>query len=602
MRLLVNTVLVVITASCSGKKAETRQAEQPTEVSGGFGLTMQCSVLNRDMEDAASSSIGCLVYNDDGSRFTGSIAGTTAEIVTSSGGVITASQIVSDASAGSYSFGVEVANLKPSDAATIRISANFDNSPRTLVASLKGRLATLCDEDTSLYVDKNADEKNILCTKDQPCSSINRALKVLPDIINCKMTIEIRGTEFVESFVINAKQMQNNGLIRFEGISSEDGKVPIIKQPSNINAHISFVGLENASFTSASAVIIKNLELQGAGISQGIRGVVARSSNVGLESVEFSQYETAIWLAESSTIGLKNITINNSRRGLLASSNTRNIKLAGEINVTGSPTTSSLAATRSDSPAFQILGANLIVALEQLSLKIKNFSQGLNLANATFNLHPGHQIEIENVGYGITLENAKINLVDPTENFPGVNPLSISIKDFTNVGLNLTNAIISDGTMDSGVKPMIKISSSANFETRLVHAINSSSVILVNSILDFCFPTPAQVAATPWYNSTNNLAFYAITVYSQSEAIFDWSQSPFNKSNECTPTDVSLFVQTYKYRFLAPSLGAGICPTGYEKASDNVCYGSMGYVRYRSANKFFGVLEGDSRVDNLPTP
>ncbi|MEI6833738.1 MAG: hypothetical protein WCL28_07075 [bacterium] len=625
MRFVLGVIATLLSVtSCSGKKVESRQAEQPTEVSGGFGLTMQCSVLNRDTDDATSSNIGCLVYNDDGSRFTGSIVGTTAEIVTSSGEVINAAQIVSGASAGNYSVGVEVANLKPSDAATIRISASFDNSPRMLVASLKGRLATTCDEDVTYYVDKTADVKNILCTKDRPCPSINSAINLFPDIISCKITIEIVGLEFIESILINTKQLQHAGQIIFEGVKSKDGKLPIINQPSGNKAHFTLVGLESSTFTSTFAVIIRNLALKGQGQAKGISAVVSRSSKVALENMEISQYETAVRLSDSSSIGLRNVTITDSGRGLLAPNDTRVINLAGEIVVMGSATINSKHPKRSDFPGIHILGAGLItIGVEPFSLKIKDFDQGLSLTNATASLQPGHKIEIQNIRDGIVLQDAKLKLIDQimvradlTEAQQVMldqnTPLSIAIKDFQGAAFNLNKGTISDDTIALDVKPKIEITSALTSlpTTQLISAVESSSVILVNSALDFCLAAPAQIPPaplTPWDNNPNSRARYAMTVHSESDALLHWDQSPFRKSNECSP-NVRHFVQTYEYRFPAPSNGTEACPIGYQKASDNICYGSMGYARHRHKIgedfflKFLGVLESDSRIDNLPTP
>ncbi len=615
MRLLVNTVLVVITASCSGKKAETRQAEQPTEVSGGFGLTMECSVLNRNTEDATSSSIGCLVFNDDGSRFTGSIAGTTAEIVTSSGEVINAAQIVSGPSAGSYSVGVDVANLKPSDAATIRISANFDNSPRILVASLKGRLTTTCDADADVtyYVRKDADPKNIMCTENQPCPTINRTLDLLPDIINCKVTIEIAAGEYHESIAITTKSLTNKGGLVFIGKVGEAR--PTIVQPQGDNGvHINPMGLDNLSSNLTPAVLIQDIDLKGNGIAK-TRGIAPRSSRIGLENVNMSDYDTAILLAESSSIFLKDVIISDVNTGLVAPRQTRLVRFSGSITVSGRTDAST------GSIGIMIRETMLMPLIGSFNLKIQNFSQGFILENSTMNLQPGHQITIENVASGINLLNATMNLqaLETAEcQQPGASEtaeermrrtLSISVKNFSHTGIHLSQASLSDGSVnnDNCLTSISLEASTSSGVPSLITATDSSNIFLASAALNLC--PSISMEKTPWHD-IGNPSIYAMTVHSNSQALFHWNadKNPLVVSSSCPTVGANIFAKTYQYRFLAPSSGVGDCPIGYQKASDQVCYGSMGYFRHRYKVgdnfffKFLGVLESDSQIDNLPTP
>jgi hypothetical protein len=84
---LANLFLVVL-AIIACKKADPSSApkkeegvtEQPTEVSGGFGLTMQCSVMNREVIGANSSEIGCIVNDESGAKFTGEMKDLSASI------------------------------------------------------------------------------------------------------------------------------------------------------------------------------------------------------------------------------------------------------------------------------------------------------------------------------------------------------------------------------------------------------------------------------------------------------------------------------------------------------------------------------------------
>jgi hypothetical protein len=589
-------------ASCSGKKTEERKAEEPADVAGGFGLTMQCTVLNKDVEDAESSSIGCLVFNDDGSRYTGSIDGTTAEIVKTSGGVMTNGQIVSGAAAGSYSIGVAVAGLKPGDAATIRVSAKFDNTARILVSSLKGRLATTCDEDVTYYVKKSAEnDQNIFCTEDAPCSTINKALVLMPDIINCKITINIGSGIYEESVIIDDKQMQRSANLYFVG---ESKSTTIIRQPTSSSqpAHIQFIGLYGSVDISESSVTVKEIWIDGINATSN-RGFDVRSSSLGLEKVKISNYYEANYLTSGSSIHLNNVNIESVRRGLYASLGTAAIRLEGTISILGK------SGDRALNPAgLTIMGADQLSIGSPCSLTIESFDVGLNIRESVLVITLGNNLDINNVGTGLNLKDATVRIssaLNPTIDYSNV-PFNLSITNFSEWGIFLARSVFNDQAAFNLSKKFKLTLEGATSSNELIRATEGSSVKLFKSEMSFCLQTPST--KTPWFNETNNISFYAFNIDRESDAFFTWAQSPFRTSSTCTHNQIAkLYVQTYLYRFAVPSSGAGECPIGYQKTSDNVCYGGMGYARHSlptppANTRYFGVLESDSRIDNLPTP
>jgi hypothetical protein len=220
-------ILLIGLTACSGVKQEKSSkkeatTEQPTEVSGGFGLTMQCSVLNREVEGATSSEIGCVVSNDDGTKYTGSMKNLKASI-TAKGqtSAIQATPIMTEASS-SMSVGVNVPGLKPGDALSIAINGLFDEKPATLSSTLKGRFAVICDEDMNLYVQVNAPASNLACTREAPCAKISQAVALLPDVFNCKVNVYLAPSDdgqrtFREQINIQEKQTAPGSALNFIG-------------------------------------------------------------------------------------------------------------------------------------------------------------------------------------------------------------------------------------------------------------------------------------------------------------------------------------------------------------------------------------------------
>ena len=605
---------LLLHASCSSgtptsKSKKEATTEQPTEVAGGFGLTMQCSIINKDVEDAESSSIRCLVYNDDGSRYSGSIDGTTADIVKASGEVVSGAKIFQGAAAGSYSIGVDVANMKPGDAATIRVSAKFNNSERTLVSSLKGRLATTCDDDVTYYVNNAAGNvQNLFCTQDAPCSTINRALNLITDIVNCKITVDIAAGTYIEKIQIFDKQIMPRGSLIFAGqIDDKNRKNTILVSPVDTAAHIQFFSFDNNAGSGMVAVSLHDLRLRGPGTNKAI---VLKSSALSLRNVEIDNYTHAVTLGNSSTGTFEDLTLTEvKQRGIVAEQGTQLVLFKGVNSITGALSKVSVSI------GVDIQGASRLNMQSSRKLSIDNFDTGLLLKGTEMAVDPrseipwdtakngmqGSEIEIKNVGIGINLLNSRLNLSSAMEKKYDTNyPFSVSIKNFSRQGLYLNNSRFADDSVaNDELKPNLILEGSSTSSSELILALNTSVIRLSNSNLTFCLQN--SLVPTPW-NENSNRAFYAITVIEGSNALFDWKENPFRKNtSSCNPANLvtinpsKLFIKTYGYMFAAPPSG---CPVGYFMGKDN-CYSTMGYGRYLGTNKYFGVFEDDSQLDNL---
>lgn len=436
MRYIVYYSLLLLLASCGTKKQEERKASEPSEVAGGFGLTMQCSVLNRDAQSSESASIGCVVMNDDGTRYKGPISDTKAEIVTSSGQVIKSDKILSGVASGSYSFGGEVSGLKPSEATTIRITAKFDEGVRTLVASLKGRFTRSCDEDVTYFVrsktENAAYEKNLFCTKDEPCDSIKKVFSLLPDNISCTITVDVGAGTFREQINVDIFTVTKNGQIVIQGSSTET----TIIQPMNDSALaatdsavINVEGLSgpndmNTRYLGKLSLISLTMRSSGTqdASSYAIR---ASSSNVGLHNVTITGFQRGLGAINSSNLFIDRVRLLDvGNTGISINSSTMTItnrspeliiaQLASEAVNKGFGPNSNYSLQIEGRSGVNLPLAGILTNTSRISLfnpqiiKISNFLQGINARNSqpAIVLRNSQSIVVDNTGVGIWLNGS----------------------------------------------------------------------------------------------------------------------------------------------------------------------------------------------------
>ena len=358
--------LILSIVGCSGvtsSKASKREgtAEQPTEVAGGFRLTMQCSILNREVENATSSEIGCVVNNDDGTKYTGSISDLKASI-TAKGQTtaIQASPILSDASS-TISVGVTVPGLKPGDALSIALNGVFDKKPATLTATLKGRFAVICDDDVTYFVQANAPAGNLACTEKAPCAKSSQAVALLPDVYNCAVTVKIAKGTYYDQIKIAGSQQTQAGSLTFLGTDKDfkaanvpERSVSIYpppnltspKDPITGNTHGTRSAFSISGFgRNSSLLTLKNLIINGFSSpnlevdykTPGIFdiGISIDTSQVTIENVVLRDFiYAAIISTNSSRVLVEDTDISNSETGILLS-NTERLLLASNVNIIG---------------------------------------------------------------------------------------------------------------------------------------------------------------------------------------------------------------------------------------------------------------------------
>ena len=214
-------IALLLSVSCSkvapsSNSRKEATSGQPTDVSGGFGLTMQCSVVNRDVPNATSSQISCLVRNDDGTKYTGSIQDLKARVSSkSSASGIEARPVVNPSESPSQ-ITIIADDLTPLDATSIEISGSFDNKKEKLTSDLLSSFALVCNQDLNLFVRAGSSADNIYCTKEQPCSKISQAILLLPETINCKINITVVPGYYQESLIIRNISITEKGSVTID--------------------------------------------------------------------------------------------------------------------------------------------------------------------------------------------------------------------------------------------------------------------------------------------------------------------------------------------------------------------------------------------------
>jgi hypothetical protein len=493
MRCSISLLVSIALLSCSKNKAEERRAEQPTEVSGGFGLTMECRVLNKDAEQAADRSIvGCLVFNDDGSRFKGQITDAKTEVTSKDKETISVTQISVGSGESGYSFVAEIPAMKPSDAASLKISAKFDGVLETLTSSMS-QDAQVCEQDVTYYVRHHSEnpsyKNNIMCTKDAPCSQISKAIDLIPELVDCKITIEVGpGTyERDEGKIwLTKSKVFNGGRITIKGQEVQSGeKTTIIKTAGA--QWVRALDLSGSKVVTQDDVVFDRLKIICEHPSHN--GVWLSGSNATLRNIEIENCKVGARALSGSRIKLGLVTIKNPREsGMIANSST--VTCGGDLKIMGGSGSipDSAGLRLNDDSLFQTdLSADWLLSKPYCDLQVSGLENGIILKNnSTFNMQDGDTVSISDVNDGIyayrgsnfnfiqhqgafpayymhLCENPKLDdplnqdkiddeikqkksFICPIYNRLRDNPAKLSVKDFRAVGVRLArDALVSDG-------------------------------------------------------------------------------------------------------------------------------------------------------------
>jgi formylglycine-generating enzyme required for sulfatase activity len=456
----ISIFLLLLSLPMACKKSEPTSSkkesvtERPTEVSGGFGLTMQCTVTNRDVPNSTSSEIACIVSNDDGTKFTGSYKDLKASVTARNASnkiQITPSQATNDSP---VSLIVSVPGVKPDDSLSIQVEGKFDDAPAILSASLLGPFALTCSRDVNYWVESGApDPTNLTCSEQKPCRSIGQAVALIPDIINCNLTINVKPGTYEEALTIASREIRPNKTIRIRGVDDEQTKdvieTPVIKAPDDlpkatpdeITESFADKGLRTAvqinSILAKNAFIeFENIEIQGgADLERAIpatgndpaksmydvsketvgrleTGIYASTTALKLTNVKLTGFShVALLLDQSSRLVISSpdtrpaLEINKSRVGLSARDVDR-IFFGDETKIIGN-------GDIQDGAGVDLARVTNVRFFDESSLTIKDLRYGLiadkSLIIPTVQLNSDTpktaRIEIENVFTGLRLVN-----------------------------------------------------------------------------------------------------------------------------------------------------------------------------------------------------
>ncbi len=443
----ISIFLLLLSLPMACKKSEPTSSkkesvtEQPTEVSGGFGLTMQCTVTNRDVPNSTSSEIACVVSNDDGSKFTGTYENLKASVTARNASdkiQITPSQATNDSP---VSLIVSVPGVKPDDSLSIQVEGKFDNAPAVLSASLLGPFALTCSRDVTFWVESGApDPTNLTCSEQKPCRTIGQAVALIPDIINCNLTINVKQGTYEEALTIASREIRPNKTIRIKGA---EGGTPIIKAPTDlpkaapdeITASFADKGLRTAiqinSILAKNAFMeFENIEIQGGAqlespveatvsteaktmyqVSQDMpgkfeTGIYASTSSLKLTNVKLTGFSHVALLMDQSSRLVTNsvdstrpaLEINKSRVGIRAQDVDR-IFFANETKIIGN-------GDIQDGAGVDLARTINVRFLDDATLNIKDLAYGIIAEKSLIQPYSATAgIEIENVFTGLHLVN-----------------------------------------------------------------------------------------------------------------------------------------------------------------------------------------------------
>ena len=630
----ISLILLLLSLPMACKKSEPTSSkkesvtEQPTEVSGGFGLTMQCTVTNRDVPNSTSSEIACIVSNDDGTKFTGSYKDLKASITARNASnkiQITPSQATNDSP---VSLMVSVPGVKPDDSLSIQVEGKFDDAPAILSASLLGPFALTCSRDVTYWVESGApDPTNLTCSEQKPCRSIGQAVALIPDIINCNLTINVKPGTYEEALTIASREIRPNKTIRIRG----EGGTPIIKAPADlpkatpdeITESFADKGLRTAvqinSILAKNAFIeFENIEIQGgADLERAIpatgndpaktmfdvsketvgkfeNGIYASTSSLKLTNVKLTGFShVALLLDQSSRLVISSndtrpaLEINKSRVGLRAIDADR-VFFSKDTKIIGN-------GDIQDGAGLDFVRTINIRLFEDATLTIKDLAYGITLDKSLF--YPAYAtagIDIENIFTGLHLVNNSEFIWQPVldetkQSYLRITKCYVVCIDVDNSTMRLSNEAV-DPTESTKKRLMLELDARLTEEDRdsanmrehygLLRALNGSHIEI-------------QFIKNKWCNLGNGFnlvgggnapaalyseSFYSVKIASASNFIY----SRYNGSPEAVPLDcedsngyLGQFVQNYD-DIADPISNSTPCPYGTSDGPQRSCYLGMG--------------------------
>jgi formylglycine-generating enzyme required for sulfatase activity len=533
---------------------------------------------------------------------------------------ITPSQATNDSP---VSLIVSVPGVKPDDSLSIQVEGKFDDAPAILSASLLGPFALTCSRDVNYWVESGApDATNLTCSEQKPCRTIGQAIALIPDIINCNLTINVKPGTYEEALTIASREIRPNKTIRIRGV---EGGAPIIKAPADlpkatpdeITASFADKGLRTAvqinSILAKNAFIeFENIEIHGGAelefpieatgsteaktmyqVSQDKpgkfeTGIYASTSSVKLTNVKLTGLShVALLLDQSSRLVISSpdtrpaLEINKSRVGLRAQDVDR-IFFGDETKIIGN-------GDIQDGAGVDLARVTNVRFLDESSLTIKDLAYGLiadkSLIIPTVQLNSDTpktaRIEIENVFTGLRLVNNSEFLWQPSLSETKTSELRIkncyhSCIHANNSILNLSSEVV-DPVSTTKKRLVLELDSRTTGEDRYSNRPHFGLLLAENrSQISFSH------LENRWCNIGNNATwsfrekgdfpysgFYAMTI--KGDSILDHTRYNDNDReimNDCEDSyqTASQYIRLFdEYANPNNSTSEGSCPYGAEE-------------------------------------
>lgn len=372
-------------------------AKQPNNIAGDLNLHgLQCDVTNHDDSNAQVTIIGCIVKNENGTKYTGDVSNVLADIYIQGIDKPVGGQVTVLSKEQQYSLSIIANNAKPSLAVSVKVNALVGGeSEQWLVTFPFGVVkATLADMD--LYVKASAANAGPLCLKDAPCTTITKALTFVPTEIGHKVTIHVAADSYAESLllsgkIISADQAQLVIVGEDSNFAASPSKFFELKPPTTANAGVSVSSISDynsdlagvAKFQIRNAVINRGSTSTATGASIAY-GVYARSSDVLLSNVQViggwdiavgASFSTQMFLKDVSASGFydagidafasaqiylqNNITLNGGSTGIRSE---QQAQLFWDINSDAGQTLITISFGASLDPDFEYIGVHVLDA------------------------------------------------------------------------------------------------------------------------------------------------------------------------------------------------------------------------------------------------
>ncbi len=214
---------VVFAASCAGKQitkhdktssdskggkseapADSDPAVAPESVTGAY-LTIECVITNKNDPAAKDTNAACKILDNRAAKFKGQVdtAQVKLERVSSTTGV--AGQQTLEPANSEYSFRAIFAGVSPNDALGVELKAKFDGLFAVLYDVLD-EYSTKNTVEKDYYVSSKASPENSQCAQAQPCKTIERAMRLLPDTIGPLITIHVEEGNYSESLIVSGQK------------------------------------------------------------------------------------------------------------------------------------------------------------------------------------------------------------------------------------------------------------------------------------------------------------------------------------------------------------------------------------------------------------